>query len=352
MSALYVVPVLEALGMTPDEERVYRVIVGGYRTGPGEIAGKAGVNRADVDPILEVLLAKGLVSRAGEHYVSAPPDVSLGPLLVHGQEKLEAARAAVSQLAEEYRGSVRRRDSAQLVEVITGVDAIRRQALSIQRGAREESLWFCLEGNVAMAASENVEEALAQARGVRYRVIYETGLLEEPGRIANVLEGIEGGEIARSISKLPVRLAISDRKVALCPLVSHDSAGEPTAALVRESSLLSALVALFEVYWERASPLRIGDTAPTSHLDPDERRLLSLLISGVSDKSIATQLDVSYRTVQRRLQDLMRRVDVRTRMQLAWQASKLGWLDEPSPGYLLPRTGGRYPEPVHDAISR
>jgi DNA-binding CsgD family transcriptional regulator len=341
--------VLEALGMTPGEERVYRVVVGGYRTAPDEIAGRIGVGRGELEPILEALLAKGLVSRIDGHYVSAPPDVSLGPLLVHGQEKLEAARAAVSQLAEEYRGSARRRDSAQLVEVITGVDAIRRQALAIQRGAREESLWFCLEGNVAMAASENVEEALAQARGVQYRVIYETGLLEEPGRI--VLEGIEGGEIARSISKLPVRLAISDRSVALCPLVTRDSTGEPTAALVRESSLLSALVALFEVYWERASPLRIGDTAPAAHLDPDERRLLSLLIGGVSDKSIATQLNVSYRTVQRRLQDLMRRVDARTRMQLAWQASKLGWLDEPSPGHLLPGNGGRHPGPLGDAIS-
>ncbi|MGW4059331.1 helix-turn-helix domain-containing protein [Amycolatopsis sp. NPDC004747] len=341
---------LEALGMSPEEERVYRVVVGGYRTTPDEIAGRIGVSRGQVEPILEILLAKGLVNRADGHYVSAPPDVSLGPLLVHGQEQLEAARAAVSQLAEEYRGSARRRDSAQLVEVVTGADAIRRQALAIQRSAREESLWFCLEGNVAMAASENVEEALAQARGVQYRVIYETGLLEEPGRIVNVLEGIEGGEIARSISKLPVRLAISDRRVALCPLVSHDSTGEPTAALVRESSLLSALVALFEVYWERASPLRIGDTAPTGPLDPDDRRLLSLLIGGVSDKSIATQLNVSYRTVQRRLQDLMRRVDARTRMQLAWQASKLGWLDEPSPGHLLPPSGGRRPEPASGAV--
>ncbi|MGW5723153.1 helix-turn-helix domain-containing protein [Amycolatopsis sp. NPDC003865] len=341
---------LEALGMTPEEERVYRIVVGGYRTALDEIAGRAGVNRGEVEPVLDVLLAKGLVSMADGRYMSAPPDVSLGPLLVHGQEKLEAARAAVSQLAEEYRGSARRRDSAQLVEVVTGVDAIRRQALAIQRGAREESLWFCLEGNVAMAASENVEEALAQARGVQYRVIYETGLLEEPGRMVNVLEGIEGGEIARSIAKLPVRLAISDRRVALCPLVSHDSTGEPTAALVRESSLLSALVALFEVYWERASPLRIGDTAPTPHLDPDERRLLSLLIGGVSDKSIATQLNVSYRTVQRRLQDLMRRVDARTRMQLAWQASKLGWLDEPSPGHLLSRADGRHPGPLSDAV--
>jgi len=62
-------------------------------------------------------------------------------------------------------------------------------------------------------------------------------------------------------------------------------------------------------------------------LTADEVRLLSLLIGGVSDKSIATQLQVSQRTVQRRVQDLMRRADVRNRMQLSWQVGKLGWLD-------------------------
>jgi DNA-binding CsgD family transcriptional regulator len=291
------------------------------------------------------------VSRSGESYMPAPPDVSLGPLLVHGQEKLELARAAVSQLTEEYRGSARRRDSAQLVEVVTGVDAIRRQALNLQLGAREEMAWFCLEGNVAMSSSENVEEFKALARGVRYRVVYETGLLEEPGMMTSLADGIQAGEVARSIPKLPVRLAIADRSVALCPLVNHDSAGEPTAALVRGSNLLSALIALFEIYWERASPLRVGDTSPGGPLDADERQLLSLLIGGVSDKSIAKQLDVSYRTVQRRLQELMRRVNAHTRMQLAWQISKLGWLDTPGPGLLLPEDGGRSPEPLSGATA-
>ncbi|MEU4525668.1 helix-turn-helix domain-containing protein [Amycolatopsis sp. NPDC024027] len=103
---------LEALGMTPGEERVYRVVVGGYRTAPDEIAGMIGVGRGELEPILEALLAKGLVSRIDGHYVSAPPDVSLGPLLVHGQEKLEAARAAVTQLAEEYRGGGTPRSSS------------------------------------------------------------------------------------------------------------------------------------------------------------------------------------------------------------------------------------------------
>jgi DNA-binding NarL/FixJ family response regulator len=51
----------------------------------------------------------------------------------------------------------------------------------------------------------------------------------------------------------------------------------------------------------------------------------------VSDKAVATQLRVSQRTVQRRVQDMMRRVGADTRTQLAWEASRLGWLaNQPS----------------------
>jgi DNA-binding NarL/FixJ family response regulator len=91
--------------------------------------------------------------------------------------------------------------------------------------------------------------------------------------------------------------------------------------LVMESSRLSALVALFEGYWERAIPLRIDggtDLPPT----PDERQLLSLLLAGVGDRSIATQLGISGRT----LQDLMRRANAQSRTHLAWQINELGWL--------------------------
>jgi DNA-binding NarL/FixJ family response regulator len=63
-------------------------------------------------------------------------------------------------------------------------------------------------------------------------------------------------------------------------------------------------------------------------LTPDERQLLSLLLAGVSDKSIATQLGVSGRTLQRRLQDLMRRANAQSRMHLAWRVNELGWLGD------------------------
>jgi DNA-binding NarL/FixJ family response regulator len=328
--------------MSAGEEQVYRAIVDEHRSKPGEIAARLNISASEVEPVLQILVRKRLISREGNQYVPAPPDVSLGRLLVQGQTELERARAAVSQLAEQYRDNARRRDSLQLVEVVTGAEAIRQQALNLQRGARDEMLWFCREGPIAMTAADNHEEFQALERAVRYRVVYETALLEEPGAIASVAEGVRAGESARSISKLPIRLAVADRTIALCPLALDDATGEPTAALVRGSSLLAALIALFESYWDRATPVRIDASSPGGPLDADERRLLSLLIGGVGDKTIAKQLQVSHRTVQRRLQQLMLRVNVQSRTQLVWQVAKLGWLDDDA-GHLPSAEDDRWP---------
>jgi DNA-binding NarL/FixJ family response regulator len=73
--------------------------------------------------------------------------------------------------------------------------------------------------------------------------------------------------------------------------------------------------------------------------------LLSLLIGGMSDKSIAKQLRVSPRTVQRRVHELMDRAHARGLMQLAWQACKLGWLDDDAGG-LAYDDDGRPPAPA------
>ncbi|MEV6056887.1 LuxR C-terminal-related transcriptional regulator [Streptomyces sp. NPDC052107] len=332
---------LEVLGVSGDEERVYRVLVAGHRSGPQEIAARLGMSVSDVEPLLTALLDKRLVSRTrADQFVPAPPDVALGPLLVDGQAELERARATVGQLAEQYRTNVRRRDSAQLVEVLTGAEAIRQQALSLQRDAREEMLWFCRQEPIALTAADNDEEFRALARGVRFKVIYEASLLDGPGAWVGLEEGMRMGEKARVLPSLPVRLAIADRSVALCPL-GEEATGEPTAALVRGTSLLVALISLFESHWERATPIHI-DEAADSDLSAEDRQLLSMLIGGVSDKAIAKQMSVSSRTVQRRVQDLMTRSGARGRMQLAWQACRLGWLDNAT-GSAPPQQGGKDP---------
>lgn len=329
---------LEGTGVTAAEEQAYRLLVRAGEACVDDLATR--LDGVDARAVVDALLHRGLVRRLpgdGERYAANPPDVAFGPLLLRGQEALDRARSAVAELAEEHLATARRRDAGQLLEIVTGGDAIRQRIRAVQLGTREEMLWFCRAGHVAMPSEDNDEEFDMLARGVAYRVLYERQLLEEPGMIENVAKGIEAGELARSAPTLPVRLAISDRSVAVCPLVPRDDGiTEPTAAIVRDSNLLTALIALFESYWSAATPLQLsgGDavtgpgegTGPVTTLSGDERYLLSLLVAGVTDKAIATRLGVSMRTVQRRIRDLMALASAETRMQLAWQVARRGWL--------------------------
>ncbi|MGN9779450.1 helix-turn-helix domain-containing protein [Micromonospora sp. H33] len=326
---------LHVIGLTPGEEELYRSLVQLTTAGVEELVERLRRPRAEVVAQLDALRGKGLVLPTGPE-PNAPlrplaPDVPLGEALLRRQEALEAARAAVTQLTEEYRAGMRRHDPDHLVEVITGARVLRERLRDVQNSARVEVLWFCRANPLAMPGQENVEEFDALARGVRYRAIYERAMLLEPGALEDIEQGVRAGEQARVLDRLPVRLAIVDGRTAICPLVPDRESGEPSAAVIGRSQLLDALLALFESYWLMATPMRsstlTADRAAEGYQpDADEVRLLSLFVAGVPDKSIASQLGVSRRTIQRRLGDLMTLAGVDTRPGLAYQAARRGWL--------------------------
>ncbi|MFF4470305.1 helix-turn-helix domain-containing protein [Streptomyces sp. NPDC001599] len=333
--------VLEIAGLSPDEESVYALLVTFGRAGAADLAERDGMPVERMDHVLESLTAKGLASPTDgvpRLYQAAPPDVALLPRLKRSAEALDLAQHEAARLIESYRDTMRRRDAGQLLEVITGAEALRQHLRQIQTSVREEMLWFCKAQYVAMPSGSNTEEFEALARGVRYRVLYEKAFFDDEGAVDNVVAGVRAGEVARAVPHLPLRLAIADRAVAVFPLVAggpHGSPEEPTTALVRDSNLLAALIALFERYWEDAVPLDVDDSGELSGTDgpaapdalaPTDRRLLSLLVAGVADKAIASQMQLSRRTVQRRIQGMMERANAATRMQLAWQAARRGWL--------------------------
>ncbi|GAA3275956.1 TrmB family transcriptional regulator [Dactylosporangium vinaceum] len=312
--------------LDPAEQRVYRLLVRLVVAGAADLADRAELPLAEAARLLESLRSKGL-ARGGPVFEALPPDVALGDVLLRRQRSLDSARRVVAGLTEEYRATTRRRVADHLVEIVVGAAALRERVRDLQNSAQEEILWFCRVNPIAMSGPENTEEGAALARGVRYRAIYERALLEMPGELDDIAASIRRGEHARVVDTLPVRLAIADRTVAICPLVPdrERDVGEPTAALIRRGELLDALVALFEGFWERATPLLGGDGEPGDPLGAD-RLLLSLFVAGFPDKSIASQLGVSKRTVQRRLERLMMMATVDTRAGLAYEAGRRGWL--------------------------
>ncbi|WP_305782594.1 helix-turn-helix domain-containing protein [Symbioplanes lichenis] len=323
--------------LSPAEQHAYRLLVRLGAAGAEELSAHDAMPPEQAATVLEALRLKGLAG-PGPVFHPLPPDVALGDSLLRRQQELENARQVVAALSEDYRAHARRRDAEHLVELVVGAKALRQRIREMQDSAREEILWFCRANPLAMAGPENAEESSALARGVRYRAIYERELLERPGELESILESGRAGEESRTLPVLPVRLAIADRSLAICPLVPDESrgVGEPTAALIRSSELLDALVALFESYWERATPLTT-DGSPRSDLGESEVLLLSLFVSGMPDKSIATHLGVSKRTVQRRIDRLMDLAGVDTRTGLAFQAARRGWLPTPAdPGRQRP----------------
>lgn len=330
----------ESLLLDPAEENTYRLLVGLAVARADQLAEVAGLTAEHADDLLRRLEAKGLAVRHGEDPVfrPQPPDVALGTALLRRQESLEGDRRLVAGLSEEFRAVARRRDADHVVEVVLGAGALRERLRDLQQSAREEILWFCRANPLAMQGADNTEERDALARGVRYRAIYERALLEGPGELDSVLEGIGWGEEARVAHALPIRLAIVDRRTAICPLIRDQERGlgEPSAAVIRGGELLTALLDLFEGHWERASPLpragaaesdeKSGTVGQPDGIGEADRLLLSLVVAGTPDKSIVTQLGISRRTVQRRLDRLMAIAGVDARTALAYQAARRGWV--------------------------
>ncbi|GGJ49162.1 helix-turn-helix transcriptional regulator [Streptomyces brasiliensis] len=331
---------LEAAGVSHVQESVYRLLVTSGRATVDDIVQRTSLSRDETVRVLDTLTTMGLASHtdgAPRVFRAVPPDVALLPRIKSGADALDLARVEAARLIETYQDTMRRHDAGQLLEVITGAEALRRLLRQIQTNARDEMLWFCKAQYVAMPSGTNREEFEALARGVTYRVLYEKAFFDDEGAVDNVVAGVRAGEVARSVPHLPLRLAVADRSVAIFPLVPggpNGSPDEPTTALVRDSNLLSALIALFESHWDDAVPLDVDDTGrleaddtnPSAPLSPTDRKVLSLLVAGVADKAIASQMGLSRRTVQRHIQRMMEHAGAGTRMQLAWQAARRGWL--------------------------
>jgi hypothetical protein len=157
-------------------------------------------------------------------------------------------------------------------------------------------------------------------RGIRCRALIDGDLLNMPGWLEHMRDNAAHGEECRIASSLPFKLIVQDRRIAIIPLDLARPDGP--VLLVRPSSLLDALCEVFELLWRNATPFPHGDSANAAAGRRDSASLLSLLTSGLNDKAIEFQLDMSHRTLARRISELMKELGATTRCQLGWLAAQ------------------------------
>ena len=320
---------LEAAGIGELDEAVYRALLRKPSASTNELASATQSSPARVRRALQRLHEIGLVRHSpGQPFAPLAPETALTALLHRREAALALARADIVELAGEYRIGRLEDHPAELVEVVTGSEAIFRRARELNDSAQHEILAFDKPPYMFEPDDREVdlEEPLLR-RGVVARGIYCREAFETPHRAAIVARLAALGEEARVLPDLPFKLRIYDHRVALVPLTTDEHATE-SVAVVHPSGLLVALIALFEAYWERAHPIdshartedRPGD------LTDDHLEVLVLMNAGLKDEAIARQLGVSMRTVRRRVLQIMDLLHASTRFQAGAQAIRRGWI--------------------------
>lgn len=318
---------LEPAGISADEESVYRALLAAPSSSVRELSANTGIVSENLSRIIGVLESKGLASRTTgrpTRFVPAPPDVAIEALVHRRQAELEETRLAAQRLVEEFRSGLRRAGSEGVVEVITSSDALYERFVQLQRAARHEIMSLDKPPYVCPPGPNETELEIL-ARGVKVRGLYAREALEVPGLPEWMQIHIDAGEEARVLSQVPIKLAIADRKLGLVPLNVGDNRAEG-AILIHSSALLDGLIELFESLWRHGVPLPQADgvTDAIEDVAPEDKQLMLLLTSGLSDQAIANQLGISVRTVGRRVGDLMNQLGASTRFQAGAQAARRG----------------------------
>ncbi|MER5932993.1 helix-turn-helix domain-containing protein [Streptomyces sp. NPDC002054] len=322
---------LGAIGLDEGQESAYRALVALGAAEVPDLAHRLTLPVPQTERALRHLERQGLAAQSSARpgrWVAAPPGVALGALLTQQRHELEQAELAAALLAEEYRAEAAEPAVHDLVEVVTGASAVAHRFVQLQLGAEEEVCALVTGRPQVMTGTDNDAEDRATGRGVGYRVVIEREVLTEPQGLREAQGALGRGVQVRVTPQVPTKLVIADRTLAMVPLTGRNA--EPAALVVHASGLLESLLGLFEAVWRDSLPLRLGTggAVTESETAPDETDLeiLSLLLAGMTDASVAKHLELGLRTVQRRVKGLMELAGITTRLQLGWHAYERGWV--------------------------
>ncbi|MDH6107836.1 sugar-specific transcriptional regulator TrmB/DNA-binding CsgD family transcriptional regulator [Kitasatospora sp. MAP12-15] len=325
---------LRALGLDAVSEQVYQELLAEPTLDATLLAERLGLSQDQVGASLDTLadLALLRMSReAPQQRRPVSPERARALLLRHEEEELrarhtalEANRTAVATAAE--RATRERQRIPSGTEQLDGLDEIQSRLESLLQSATTEicSIVPTLMPPEALEAARPLDEDLL-GRGVTQRTLCHEGVRTNPRALAYGRSMAAVGAQLRTAPALPHRLLMVDRAIALVPLDPASTA--PSAVLVTSPGIVAALAELFDRIWADAAPL---DQTPApdcaTGITAAERELLRILSTGLTDEVAAKRLGVSVRTVKRRMEELMRRLEAGSRFEAGFKACQHGWL--------------------------
>ncbi len=318
---------LRALGLGANEARAYRSLLTHGACSVADLAAEPGVSMRGAQRALVELEKQGLVTFSPEkvpRYSAVPPDIAADVLIARRNSELHHARQAMERLREASDSDGRvRGEEERYVELLSRQTAAQIFVHSITSAQHEILALERLPSMVSTFDEPDPRILECMARGVRCRAITDSNLLKAPGTFHRMCLASEAGEEFKIHPSLPFKLIVFDHRMAIIPL--HLAQQDGPVLLVRPSSLLDALCEMFEMYWQVGAPFIVGDGEHAADREADAAGpdpLLGLLASGMNDKSIEHELQISTRTLARRVVELTRRLGASSRFQAGWLAAR------------------------------
>ncbi|SEG27541.1 regulatory protein, luxR family [Actinacidiphila yanglinensis] len=200
-------------------------------------------------------------------------------------------------------------------------------------------------------------DAAPARRGVRVRALYPRAVLGDPAGARFLQELSEAGVIVRVVDHTAHDMLIFDRHTVCLPAEYPSAApagpgspvplrparpvgpagtpGAPGPSLlrVRGSALVRSFTAIYESYWQRATPLPLaGARLRQAALGELERAVIRLMTNGYGDDRIARRLGIERRTVEDVMAALMERLGAGSRFEVGYKLARALDPSELSPG--------------------
>jgi len=333
--------VLEALGLDPQTEAVYRTMLARPEWGVDDLVDHLGLTepevRACLDRLADLSLARPAAADPGR-WRPVSPEIGLEALLARQrmelaglQQQVERSHAAAAGLLATY-AALRLPVAGPDLERLGDPEEIRARVTSVVGKARHDVVAL-LPGRRQEVAGLMLRSSLAEglrARGVRVAAVHPYRTRTDAVVAGHVRRMTALGCEIRVAPTLPVCLLITDGDSALLPSVPGDRCGTG-GILVHHPAVVGALQVLFEEVWRTAQPFGEPPHRDGNGLTGIERELLELLARGLTDEAAGRKLGVSLRTVRRMMADLTTRLGATSRFQAGLRAHELGWLTDPDP---------------------
>lgn len=285
-----------------------------------------------VDRALETLLTRGLIVPRGDGaWQPVAPDIALPAYAGELERQARAVRASAHELAQIFHdahgGSSFHGDDR--LYVLGSIDELHSATAEIVATA-QHSVRCLRDLSVrtrrlfgAPIASHRERAYSASGQPLEFRSTYVVDVLDLPEAREVLAARAEGGESFRFVSRAPFSAVVVDRSSAVLDVSAHEESGAGSL-LVRSGPLVQAIANTVDEAW------RVGTSVEravgNSPLEDRDVQILALLATGASDATIARQLGISQRTVERRLRGVMDRLGARTRFQAGIAATRRGWV--------------------------